>query len=108
MFEKLINFYKSIKGIFNDHKFDTVIVIILFYVTYKLAMMIGAVETLIGIVSMVKAVEFFSENDPKGDTYYIRKCEKLDKTYQCGLINKQSYNERKNELIEKYKKNHKK
>ena len=57
--------------------------------------MIGAVETLIGIVSMIKAVGFFNENDPKGDTYYIRKCEKLDKTYQYGLISKQCYNERK-------------
>lgn len=68
---------------------------LLFYVTYKLATMIGAVETLIGIVSMIKDVEFFSENDLKGDTYYIRECEKLDKIYQYGLISKQCYNERK-------------
>lgn len=73
-----------------------------------MAQKIGIVEILISIVSMVKAVEFLDENNPLGDTYYIKECEKLDKIYKHGLISKQSYSERKNGLIEKYKKNHKK
>ena len=86
---------KNIKDIFNVHKFNMVNAMTLFYDTYKFAMMTCIIEILIGVVSVIKAVGFFSENDPKGDTYYIRKCEKLDKTYQYGLISKQCYNERK-------------
>ena len=106
---KFKDFFNNIKEAFLNNIVNVIISIIILTGIYYFGAKIGVVEILISIVSMVKAVEFLDENNPRGDTYYyIKECEKLDKIYKHGLISKQSYSERKNELIEKYKKNHKK